>query len=207
MAKIERLRTPSAERRSLEIRMDTMARPYSDCLAKVNGSSPPVAFLDELVDWGIGAPDEIFVQNPKADIYGSVSSQLGPYESTVHRKAVMLEVLRVLAGHESTWRWNQGVDADKAEVNTLSNEEAGAFQCSADSMDFDSSLKDLLQKAAGRTDAATFITTTKTNHPFAIEYCARLLRFTAKHHGPIKHHHIHGDLKKAAASEFMTFLS
>ena len=93
-----------------------MARQYKTCLTKVLGSTPPVSFLDELVDWGSDAPDEIFRPNSNFDIYSSVAAQLGPYESTVHRKAVMLVVLRVLAGHESTWNWNEGVHERKRAI-------------------------------------------------------------------------------------------
>ena len=73
-----------------------MSRQYHSCLAKVHGSSPPVSFLDELVDWALRAPDVIFTPNAKYDIYSSVVNQLGPYGFTVHRKAVMLEVLKSL---------------------------------------------------------------------------------------------------------------
>ncbi len=91
-----------------------MARQYKACLSSVRGSSPPVSFLDALVDWALRAPDDIFIPNKRFDIYDSVMGYLGPYGFTVHRKAVMLEVLRVLAGHESTWNWNDGVHAGKS---------------------------------------------------------------------------------------------
>jgi hypothetical protein len=74
-------------------------------------------------------------------------------------------------------------------------------------MGFDESLKDLLRTASGgKTDCPAFITTTKENHQFAIEFCARLLRFTIKHHGPIKNRHIHPWLSKQAVAEFQSFL-
>ena len=114
-----------------------MARRYNACLSKVRGSSPPVSFLDELVDWALGAADEIFTPNAADDIYSSVVAQLGPFVFTVHRKAVMLEVLRVLAEHESTWNWNQGMHATKTARKTSHDEETGAFQVSEDSMDLD----------------------------------------------------------------------
>src|SRR5262245_65391911 len=60
------------------------SRPYSACRTKVNGSSPPVSFLDELVDWALTAADEIFAETATADIYASVVGELGPYESPVH---------------------------------------------------------------------------------------------------------------------------
>ena len=183
-----------------------MARRYDACLSKVCGSSPPVSFLDELVDWSLGAPDEIFTPNAADDVYSSVVAQLGPFVFTVHRKAVMLEVLRVLAGHESTWNWNQGVDRDKKGTKTSHNEEAGAFQCSADSMAWDRSLKDFVQATLGGTDDATFIAGSKSNHKFAIEYAARLLRFTVTANGPIVNHQIHHELKRTAVGEFRSHL-
>jgi hypothetical protein len=74
-----------------------MSRRYKACLMKVRGSSPPISLLDELVDWAKAAPDVIFTPNANFDIYSSVRPQLGPYRGTLHRKAVMREVLRVLA--------------------------------------------------------------------------------------------------------------
>lgn len=179
-----------------------MARRYSACLAKVSGSSPPVSFLDELVDWALQAPDEIFAPNAADDVYSSVVTQLGPFVFTVHRKAVMLEVLRVLAGHESTWNWKQGVDDDKKGIKTSHNEEAGAFQCSAHSMAWDQSLQDFVQTTLGATDEATFIAGSKSNHKFAIEYVARLLRITVEDSDPIVSHAVHHDLKRTAVAEF-----
>ena len=183
-----------------------MARRYVACLSKVLGSSPPVSFLDELVDWALLAPDEIFARNSAVDIYSSVAPQLGPFGLAGHRKAVMLEVLRVLAGHESMWNWNQGVHATKSAAKTSHNEEAGAFQISPDSMDLDTGLKDFVRTTLGSTDDATFITKTKSNHPFAIEYAARLLRVTIAHHGPIVRKSIHIELKKTAVTEFRRYL-
>jgi len=183
-----------------------MPRQYKACLAKVHGSKPPTAFLDELVEWAQRAPDDLFLPNTALDIYSSVVRQLGPYGIGAHRKAVMLEVLRVLAGRETMWNWNAGVDVGKSVPKTSHNEEAGAFQVSADSMGLDKSLKDYAQTTLGGTDDVTFITGMKSNHPFAIEYTVRLLRITIRHHGPILHGHIHGELSKAAVNEFRSYL-
>jgi len=183
-----------------------MARQYNACLSKVRGSSPPVSFLDELVDWGIAAPDALFAPNATTDIYSSVMPQLGPYGLPVHRKAVMLEVLRVLAGHESTWNWNEGVHASKSARKTSHNEETGAFQVSADSMDLDKSLKDFVQATIGATDDATFIARTKSDHKFAIDYVVRLLRINTRWNGPISRRRIHSELKKTAVTEFRNHL-
>jgi hypothetical protein len=183
-----------------------MARQYNACLSKVLGSSPPVSFLDELVDWALTAPDMVFMPNATFDIYSSVATQLGPYGFPVHRKAVMLEVLRVLPGHESMWNWNQGVDAGKKVPNTSQNEETGAFQVSADSMGWDKGLKDFVQATIGATDDATFIIRMKSNHKFAIEYAARLLRVNIAWNGPISGRRIHSELKRTAVTEFRNHL-
>ena len=102
----------------------------------------------------------------------------------------MLEVLRVLAGFESMWNWNQGVDTGKRVKNTSHNEETGAFQVSADSMNLDNGLNAFVQATFGSTDDLTFITGSNTNHKFAIEYAARLLMITVNANGPILKHHI-----------------
>jgi hypothetical protein len=73
-------------------------------------------------------------------------------------------------------------------------------------MDQDKGLKDFAQATLGATDDTTFIDGTKSNHRFAIEYAARLLRITVEHHGPILNRHIHPELKKAAVSEFRGYL-
>jgi hypothetical protein len=184
-----------------------MAHNFVVCREQVfNRGKPPVSFLEELLDWGKSAANEIFVRNDNADIYSSVRDQLGPWANELERRAAMLEVLRVLGGFESSWDWNAGRDTTNPDSNTPCSEEAGIFQCSGDSMDIDSSLKNLLRGVTGMTDCDTFRATTKANHPFALEYCARLLRFTVNHHGPIKHRHIHAHLRREAMAELLGFL-
>lgn len=67
-----------------------------------NRGVPPDSFLDELVAWGKTAPDEIFAPNTVVDIYSNVVGVLGPWQGINHRRAAMLEVMRVLAGFESS---------------------------------------------------------------------------------------------------------
>jgi hypothetical protein len=185
-----------------------MARQFSGCRQKVfNRGRAPIAFLNELVDWALQAPAEVFARNAKFDIYSSVVHQLGPWEGDRHRRAAMLEVLRVLGGFESSWNWAEGVDASNPASNTPCTEEAGIFQCSGNSMAFSPTLKALLLATGADGSCESFIVTTKTNHRFAIEYCARLLRFTTRHHGPIKGGHIHPWLSRAAMREFQGFLA
>lgn len=185
-----------------------MTRNFDACKTEVHDrGKPPEAFLNELIDWCRQAPDEIFARNNRKDIYSQVSNELGPWEDLLHRKAAMLEVLRVLGGFESSWDWNAGRDVTNPRSNTSCTKEAGIFQCSGDSMNFDGSLKQLLQSVSTETDCDAFRAVTKSNHRFAIEYCARLLRFTINHHGPVKRKEINPWLRKDAVAEFKQFLS
>jgi hypothetical protein len=184
-----------------------MNRNFAACKATVhNRGEAPNSFLNELINWAKQAGDDIFEENDNYEIYSSVASELGPWAGSLHRKAVMLEVLRVLGGLESSWNWNEGRDTSKRGSNTLCSEEAGIFQCSGNAMGFDPSLKSLLRKAAGKTDCATFIKCSKENHEFAIEFCARLLRFNVNHHGPVKRKEINPWLRGDSVSEFQGFL-
>lgn len=125
------------------------------------------------------------------------------------RRAALLEVLRVLGGFESSWDWDAGRDTTNPDSNTLCTEEAGMFQCSGNSMAFSPALKQLLLAADAGSDGgcASFIRTTKSNHVFAIDYCARLLRIMTRHHGPVRDRFIHPWLRRDAVDEFMRFLA
>jgi hypothetical protein len=76
----------------------------------LNRGVPSDNFLDELVIWGRTAPDEIFVANSAVDIYSNVFRVLGPWRGLRHRRAVMLEVMRVLAGFECLPQFSTGGD-------------------------------------------------------------------------------------------------
>lgn len=185
-----------------------MSRTFVACRKTVaNRGKPPNEFLNELIDWGRSAPDEIFERSPHTDIYSLVADTLGPWQDLEHRRAAMLESLRVLGGFESSWRWDEGRDITNPNSNTACTEEAGIFQCSGDSMAFDGSLKQLLKDTAGKSDCNTFREVTKANHTFALEYCARLLRFTIKHHGPLKREEILPFMSRDAVSEIQRFLT
>jgi hypothetical protein len=184
-----------------------MARAFVACKQHVhNRGTPSDAFLDQLVDWATAAPDEIFVRNEITDIYSFVRPELGPWASDLERRAAMLEVLRVLAGFESSWDWNEGRDVTNPHSNQPCTEEAGIFQVSGDSMNFDASLKDLVRRTQGNTNCDIFRATMKSNHPFALQYCARLLRFTTDHHGPVKRKEINPWLRRDAMAELLGFL-
>ena len=171
-----------------------------------NHGSPPDSFLDELVAWGRVAPDDIFLPNAARDVYGSVAAVLGPWKDLAHRRAAMLEVMRVLAGFESTWRWNAGVDTTSTQVKNPDNTEAGAWQVSADSMRLAPALKALVLAQTGTTDGTAFQAAMKGNRRLAMEYIARLLRVTVDANGPVKRHEIDPWLSRTAVAEFASLL-
>jgi hypothetical protein len=168
----------------------------------LNRGVPPDDFLDQLIAWGKQAPDEIFATNSFSDIYSSVKNTLGPWRDLKHRRAVMLEVMRVLAGFESKWDWNEGVDTHNPTSVTPETIEAGAWQVSANSMNFGQELKDLVLKHVHTLDGDAFQKAMKENHPLAMEYVARLLRRTTSHHGPVARHEIDPWLRRDAVEEF-----
>jgi hypothetical protein len=185
-----------------------VARAFNACKAEVfNRGRPPDSFLQELIDWATIAPDVIFEENDRVDIYSAVVRDLGPWKDKLHRKAVMLEVLRVLGGFESSWSWTAGVDSTNPKSNTPCTAEAGIFQCSGDSMAFSPELKDFVLGLASDGGCDTFAEVTKNVHKFAIEYCARLLRYTINHHGPIRDGHVNAWLRRDAVQEFQDFIT
>lgn len=172
-----------------------------------NRGIAPDGFLDELVNWGKIAPEEIFVPNSAHDVYTNVFKVLGPYPDNAYRRAVMLEVMRVLAGFESSWKWNEGRDTTNATSVTPTTIEAGAWQVSANSMGFGHELKNLVQSRVGSTDGNAFQRAMKQDHQLAMEYIARLLRRTVNHNGPVKRHEIDAWVRKDAVAEFQALLN
>ncbi|RIZ67968.1 MAG: hypothetical protein D0528_09445 [Methylococcales bacterium] len=185
-------------------------RTYSACHQAVNEQhdNPPNSFLDQLIDVINSLPDEVFEKNNRHDIYSVMLGSLGPYSSLLHRKAVMCEVLRVQAGFESDWNWNEGVDITNSNSTThKEGEETGAFQVSWDSMPFDNSLKKCMDRLAGGHDVDTFINKMKSNHVLAVEYCARLLRFNTTWCGTINDpKKVIAHVRRDAVAEFQSFL-
>lgn len=142
-----------------------------------------------------------------ADIYSDVVGILGPWQDLRHRRAAILEVMRVLAGFESSWDWNAGVDTSNPDSDTPNTMEAGAFQVSADSMHFGQDLKDLVRRRVGSFDGTEFQKAMRSDHLLAMEYIARLLRHTIDHNGPVKHHDIDEWLRTDAVAEFQNLLA
>jgi len=140
-----------------------------------NRGVPPDDFLAELTAWGKTAPEDIFAPNDHYDIFNKVKPELGPYETPIKRRAVMLEVMRVLAGFESSWDWTEGIDTSKTGADTDENAEAGAWQVSYDSRRIDPSLFSMLI-GKGIVSGIEFQRIMKFDHTFAMEYAARLFR-------------------------------
>jgi len=172
-----------------------------------NRGVPPDDFLDELVAWGESAPDEIFAPNKFSDVYSSVSSTLGPWTGLPHRRAVMLEVMRVLGGFESSWNWNEGRDVTNSTSVTPDTIEAGLWQVSANAMSCGQELKDLILAKVGTLDGDAFQKAMKEDHKLAMEFVARLLRRTTHHNGPVLRHEIDEWLRRDAVAEFQALLA
>ena len=184
--------------------LDGLAK-IKSCFRKVhNRGVPPERVVRDIISFVKSAPDAVFAVNDKYDVYSLVRPVLGPYESLKHRRAVMADVLIVLAGWESTWNYKQ--DRDMSANNTSAcTEEAGIYQTSGDSSYFGADLK-LLQNQkcsgwAGKTMCNKFIVCTKNDIGFAHEYTARLLRHTTKHHGPLLRGDVSKGLSKACVKE------
>ena len=181
--------------------------------ARVKGRGiPPDAFLSELLTWLRKAPDEIFAPstNP-GDVYNAIVGDLGPFTTSVNRKAAMGELLRCLGGFESSWRWNEGVDrTNRTSMSHIEGQETGIFQVSHDSVPLEkggTTLRDCIVRHCGSNDVNAFISAMKSNHQFAMEYCARLLRVSFQWDGPIKRGEINSSLNPDALKEFENLLS
>lgn len=183
-----------------------------------NRGTAPDSFLSELIEWGKASPEDIFAPNALSDIYLKVCPELGPWVSPLHRRAAMLEVMRVLAGFESSWDWTEGVDESRMGRDTFDNSEAGAWQVSYDGRFLADGLVPLLVKhdAIG---AIKFQRAMKSNHPLAMEFVARLMRGNTRHNGPLykarneirkslrgPEHSIYPWLKREAVAQFMNLL-
>jgi len=178
--------------------------------------APPDAFLAELLAWAKDAPEEIFAPNTDPeDVMDRLAPILGPWTSPLHRRAAMCELLRVLAGFESSWNWKEGVDKTNATSQRLiTAQETGIFQVSYDSLGLDLAGNDhsddlhrCVLRHCDSLQVQIFIDRMKTDHVFALEYAARLLRNSFYWDGPIKRHEIDSSLSRDAVQEFQRLLT
>ena len=191
--------------------------------AVFNRGSAPLTFLVELVNIVRGLPDEIvsseYKSSSEEDIFAFLQRGVpAAYQidsaRPIERKAWLCEVLRVLGGFESSWNWQEGRDTTNPASFTPCTTEAGIFQCSGNSTYFDVSLKDTVARYARQANVnieklsadkvcELFQVLSKQSHAFAVEYVCRLLRFTIRHHGPIKRGEILPWLREGAYKEFL----
>jgi len=176
----------------------------------LNRGIPPDSFLQNLVSWAKDAPESLFTPRPddhgETDIYTDVKPQLGPWTSLLHRKVAMCEVLRVLAGFESSWRPSTGADTTNPAENDDETYSAGLWQISYNSRGFGVDLREYLVQHEV-TNGAVFQQRMKTDFDFAATYTAMLLRHTIRHNGPVKRHEINPWLSRAAVAEFEQLLA
>lgn len=179
----------------------------------LNRGSVPVEFVEEIVSWAqatMATKPEVFDVNASPrDIYATVKGKLGPYEqpkpeeTRLRRVAVMLEVMRVHAGFESSWDWNEGVDRNNHQsMAHKEGEETGAFQVSFDSTRLADNAMLGFAQGNGIADPDDFIAKMKTDHRLALNYYARLIRGDVSWAGPIKRHEIDQYLSVEAVEEF-----
>lgn len=178
-----------------------------------NRGLPPIEFLTRLVEWVKSAPSDIFTpranQPGETDIYTSVKPVIGPtgpWTNMLNRRSAMIEVLRVLAGFESSWKPNTGADSANPAERDDETFSAGLWQISYNSRGFGADLREMLIKN-GVTNGKLFQAKMKEDFNFAAEYTARLLRHTIRHNGPVKNGYIHTWLSRAAVAEFEQFIS
>ncbi len=174
-----------------------------------NRGAPPSSFLLELTEWGRYAPEEIFAVNHNpGDIYDQIKPILGPWTSILHRRAALLEVMRVHAGFESSWDWKEGVDiTNQTSLHNKQGEETGIFQVSFDSTFIANGAMKPFCIAHGINEPSSFIPRMKSDHPLALEYYARLVRINIKWAGPLLRHEVDPWLSRDAVLEFEALLS
>jgi hypothetical protein len=175
----------------------------------LNRGSAPKSFIDALIVWGKTAPEEIFAPNPNPfDVYALVHAKLGPWSGDLLRRAAMLEVMRVHAGFESSWNWNEGVDrANKTSMSYIDGQETGAWQVSFDSTKLHDGALLPFAKFHDIDTPAKFISAMKENHCLAMEYYARLVRVSIAWAGPLVSGKILPELRQDAMAEFVVALA
>jgi hypothetical protein len=172
-----------------------------------NRGTPPQSFLEELVGWGKQAPEELFAPNSVPDdIYSLIRPPLGPWTGPPHRRAAMLEAMRVHAGFESSWNWHEGVDTTNAtSMSHITGQETGIFQVSFDSEWISPSLRTYLNSQSIY-NPRTFIAAMKQDHGLAMGYYVRLVRVNIQWAGPLKRGEIVPYLSRDAVAEFQNLL-
>lgn len=174
---------------------------------------PPDSFLTELVEWARAEQDAVFAPNDApVEIFTLIRPKLGNdaggWDDPLHRKAALCEAMRVHAGYESSWKWQEGVDkTNRTSMANIEGQETGIFQVSWDSTRLHLSLHEYARSIGILDKPAVFIAAMKSNHLLALSYYARLVRRSIKWAGPLLHGFIVQDLNRDAMNEFRQLLT
>ncbi len=181
---------------------------FGPCKSRVsNRGEPPDSFLTELVEWGREESEEVFAPNPNpADVYAYMRPILGPWGNLLHRRAALLEEIRVHAGLESSWNFGEGKDPGNHSPDPKTWE-AGVLQVSFDSTEIDHGAMLPFAVEYGIGTVGSFRDQMKSNHPLALEYYARLARINVRWAGPLLRHEVDPWLSRAAVSQFQELLA
>lgn len=178
---------------------------FNACLGKVyNRGNATQDFLETLVNWARSASDELFAPNSTpVDIFTFIKSTLATpvgkdpsgtpvyhWDSLLHRKAAMLEAMRVHAGFESSWNWTQGVDTkNKQSMEDPRCEETGIFQLSFNITGIHGGALLGFARQMNIDTPDKFIPAMKQNHALCLEMYARAVRLSIAWAGPMIHTH------------------
>jgi hypothetical protein len=179
--------------------------------SKVNGNTAPDEFLNTLIDVIKSLPDSVFEVNANYDIFSVMREKTGRLTDIKSRRAWLAEGLRCLGSLESSYDWLEGRDPG-ASNTSLSTQECGIFQCSANFLVHGKELQKLFTAHTGLAYANTaqvmraFIKQTKLDHEFAVEFMVRLCRIRVDTHGPLVRKEINKWLSKESAAEIASFL-
>jgi hypothetical protein len=173
--------------------------------------TPPDTFLDTLVTWARGEDDAVFAPNATPlDIFTLIKPKLAPngWRDLPHRKAAMCEAIRVHAGFESGWNWNEGVDVTNAASRAhIEGQETGILQVSWDSTRLGESVREFAHANGILDDIPAFLARMKSDHTLALAYYARLVRVNIRWAGPLVHGFILRELQLDAVAEFERLLA
>lgn len=183
----------------------------------INRGSPPPTFLKELLAWAATEDLAVFAPNDNpTDIFASIKETLGTklstgryvWDSIDHRRAALMEVMRVHAGFESSWNWREGVDVtNRTSQRDINGQETGIFQVSFNSTWLKGKAMEPFALANGIGTPHRFIERMKEDHALALRYYALLSRVSVAWAGPILRHELHPELRRDAMEEFMGILS
>jgi hypothetical protein len=174
-----------------------------------NRGEPPDWFLEQLVIWGHSAPADIFEvklnKTHPGDVFNLLAPILGPWTSPLHRRCGLLELMRVHAGLESSWKQHEGKDPGNHNPDPKSWE-TGLFQVSFDSTEILKGVMKPFAIAHGINDVNSFIDKMKEDVELAFEYYARLVRWNYQWAGPLKRHEVDEWLSRPSVVELQSLL-